>query len=154
MVLARRTLKWIYVSLWMLRICFALLGTGYIHPDEHMQNGEVTSGESESRVLIPATLTQKPEGDILGYHTIRTWEWSPALPIRSIVPAFVTTGIPVWFAKSLFSSEQICARKSTSIPHTACLEEYLAQGIQPTLLFRLERFSFLLMSGLIGKLFG
>ncbi|OAX39301.1 glycosyltransferase family 22 protein [Rhizopogon vinicolor AM-OR11-026] len=113
MVLAKRAFKWIYMGLWMLRICFALFGTGYIHPDEHIQNGEVTSG------------------DLLAYHTIRTWEWSAVLPVRSIVPAFVTTGIPVWFAKFFFS------------------EEHLTQGIQPTLLFRLERFTFLVMSGLI-----
>lgn len=42
------------------------------------------------------------------YHTIRTWEWSAVLPVRSIVPAFATTGIPVWFAKVL-SSEKFCA---------------------------------------------
>jgi len=40
------------MGLWMLRICFALLGTGYIHPDEHMQNGEVTSGESALVFLV------------------------------------------------------------------------------------------------------
>ncbi|OJA17272.1 hypothetical protein AZE42_03048 [Rhizopogon vesiculosus] len=131
MVLSKRAFKWIYTGLWMLRICFALLGTGYIHPDEHMQNGEVTSGESVSRISHFATLIQKPEGDLLTYYTIRTWEWSAALPVRSIVPAFVTTGIPVWFAKFFLS------------------EEHLTQGIQPTLLFRLERFTFLVMSGLI-----
>ncbi|KAG1752252.1 glycosyltransferase family 22 protein [Suillus lakei] len=111
-VLATRTFKWIYAGLWILRICFALFGTGYIHPDEHMQNGEVTSG------------------DLLAYHTIRTWEWSAALsPVRSIVPVFATTGIPILCAK-FFSKN-------------------LAHGMQPILLFRLERFAFLLISGLI-----
>lgn len=33
-----------YAGLWLVRIWFALYGTGYIHPDEHMQNGEVTAG--------------------------------------------------------------------------------------------------------------
>lgn len=36
--------KWAYTGLWLVRIWFALYGTGYIHPDEHMQNGEVTAG--------------------------------------------------------------------------------------------------------------
>ncbi|KAG1740454.1 glycosyltransferase family 22 protein [Suillus paluster] len=112
-MISKRTFKWIYAGLWILRICFALLGTGYIHPDEHMQNGEVTSG------------------DLLAYHTIRTWEWSTALPLRSIVPAFTTTGIPVWFVKFFLS------------------KKHLTQGVQPALLFRLERFAFLVISGLL-----
>lgn len=77
-----------------------------------MQNGEVTSG------------------DLMSYHTIRTWEWSPALPVRSIVPAFATTGIPVWFAKLLS-------------------KKHLTQGVHPVLIFRLERSAFLVASGLI-----
>lgn len=77
-----------------------------------MQNGEVTSG------------------DLMSYHTIRTWEWSPALPVRSIVPAFATTGIPVWFA-TFFS------------------KKHLTQGVHPLLIFRLERSAFLVTSGLI-----
>lgn len=96
----------------MIRICFALLGTAYIHPDEHMQNGEITSGESVSRVSPLVPLTRKHEGDLLSYHTIRTWEWSTALPLRSIVPAFVTTGIPLWFAEFFFNSEQTYAMNS------------------------------------------
>ncbi|KAG2159341.1 glycosyltransferase family 22 protein [Suillus bovinus] len=111
-MISRRKFNWIYVGLWTLRICFALLGTGYIHPDEHMQNGEVTSG------------------DLMPYHTIRTWEWSTALPVRSIVPAFATTGIPLWFAKFF-------------------IEKHLTQGVHPILLFRLERSAFLVISGLI-----
>lgn len=111
-MISTRTFKWIYAGLWTLRICFALLGTGYIHPDEHLQNGEVISG------------------DLMPYHTIRTWEWSAALPVRSIVPAFATTGIPVWFAK-FFS------------------KKHLTQGVHPMSLFRLERSAFLVISGLI-----
>lgn len=111
-MISTRTFKWIYAGLWALRICFALLGTGYIHPDEHLQNGEVTSG------------------DLIAYYTIRTWEWSPALPVRSIVPPFATTGIPVWFAK--FFSKKL-----------------LTRDVHPVLLFRLERSAFLIISGLI-----
>ncbi|KIK38522.1 glycosyltransferase family 22 protein [Suillus luteus UH-Slu-Lm8-n1] len=128
-MISTRTFKWIYAGLWTLRICFALLGTGYIHPDEHMQNGEVTSG------------------DLLAYHTIRTWEWSAALPVRSIVPPFATTGIPVWFAK-FFSSEKIHARTIMQ-SYMACLERHLTREVHPVLLFRLERSAFLIISGLI-----
>lgn len=39
-----RSFQWAYAGLWLIRIWFALYGTGYIHPDEHMQNGEVTAG--------------------------------------------------------------------------------------------------------------
>lgn len=78
-----------------------------------MQNGEVTSG------------------DLLAYHSIRTWEWSTTLPVRSIVPVFATTGIPVWFVKFFFS------------------KNHSTHGVQPTLVFRLERFAFLVISGLI-----
>lgn len=39
-----RPFQWAYAGLWLIRIWFALCGTGYIHPDEHMQNGEVTAG--------------------------------------------------------------------------------------------------------------
>lgn len=35
-----------YAGLLILRACFAIFGTGYIHPDEYFQNGEVTAGES------------------------------------------------------------------------------------------------------------
>lgn len=39
-----RPFKRAYIGLWLVRIWFALYGMGYIHPDEHMQNGEVTAG--------------------------------------------------------------------------------------------------------------
>ena len=37
-------LPMVYLGLVFLRICFALFGTGYIHPDEYFQNGEVEGG--------------------------------------------------------------------------------------------------------------
>jgi hypothetical protein len=33
-----------YAGLLILRACFAVFGTGFIHPDEYFQNGEVTAG--------------------------------------------------------------------------------------------------------------
>ena len=40
----RIKLKRIYIALLVLRLGFALFGPGYIHPDEHFQNGEIISG--------------------------------------------------------------------------------------------------------------
>ena len=34
----------VYIGLVLLRVCFAFLGTGYIHPDEYFQNGEAIAG--------------------------------------------------------------------------------------------------------------
>lgn len=34
----------LYAALVIARIIFAFVGTGYIHPDEYFQNGEVTAG--------------------------------------------------------------------------------------------------------------
>ena len=34
----------LYGALLVIRALLALCGTGYIHPDEHFQNGEVTAG--------------------------------------------------------------------------------------------------------------
>ena len=48
-----RPFKWAYVGLWLVRTWFALYGMGYIHPDEHMQNGEVTAG---TLVLVQISL--------------------------------------------------------------------------------------------------
>lgn len=33
-----------YAALVVARVVFAFAGTGYIHPDEYFQNGEVTAG--------------------------------------------------------------------------------------------------------------
>lgn len=35
-----------YVGLLLIRVFLAISGTGYIHPDEYFQNGEVTAGAS------------------------------------------------------------------------------------------------------------
>ncbi|OCH91187.1 glycosyltransferase family 22 protein [Obba rivulosa] len=78
-----RSLRLVYSGLLVLRAFFALLGKGYIHPDEHFQNGEIMAG------------------DILGLHTFRTWEWNPSLPTRSILPLWFTTGVPYAILESL-----------------------------------------------------
>ncbi|KAI0329794.1 hypothetical protein GY45DRAFT_1279144 [Cubamyces sp. BRFM 1775] len=101
--------RYAYGGLVVLRALFALYGTGYIHPDEYFQNGEVVAGST------------------LGLHSHLTWEWDPVFPCRSIVPVWLTTGIP-------FSVLQL-----------------LLQGRTPTpsLVFVVERLSFLLSSFLL-----
>ena len=47
----QRNLLPIYLGLVFLRVCFALLGTGYIHPDEYFQNGEAIAGKMLLTVL-------------------------------------------------------------------------------------------------------
>ncbi|KDQ54939.1 glycosyltransferase family 22 protein [Jaapia argillacea MUCL 33604] len=76
MQLSLKQWRQIYRSLLVLRVFLAFWGTGYIHPDEYFQNAEVTAGP------------------IFGWHTLRTWEWDPKFPCRSIIPPFLTTGLP------------------------------------------------------------
>ncbi|GJE93065.1 glycosyltransferase family 22 protein [Phanerochaete sordida] len=64
-----------YTLLVIARIVFAFAGMGYIHPDEYFQNGEITAGS------------------VFGLHTLKTWEWDPSFPCRSIVPPALTTGV-------------------------------------------------------------
>ncbi|KAF9224898.1 hypothetical protein BS17DRAFT_731607 [Gyrodon lividus] len=105
---ASRPFKWVYTGLWLTRVYLALFGPGYIHPDEHMQNGEVIAG------------------DILGFHALGTWEWHPASPVRSIVPVFVTTGLPILILRIIFGFD--------------------ATNVRPSTLFRIERLAFLNLS--------
>ena len=41
-------------------------------------------------------------GRTLGLHTYLTWEWDPVFPCRSIVPVWVTTGIPLLLVGKVF----------------------------------------------------
>ncbi|KDQ55203.1 glycosyltransferase family 22 protein [Jaapia argillacea MUCL 33604] len=76
MQLTLKQWRQIYRSLLVLRVFLAFWGTGYIHPDEYFQNAEVTAGP------------------VLGWHTLSTWEWDSKFPCRSIIPPFLTTGLP------------------------------------------------------------
>ncbi|RPD60643.1 hypothetical protein L226DRAFT_545128 [Lentinus tigrinus ALCF2SS1-7] len=98
----------VYSSLLLLRLCFALFGTGYIHPDEWFQNGEAMAGRT------------------LGLHTHLTWEWDPIFPCRSIVPVWLTTGIPLWLVGKLYEGD-----------------------LNPRILFAAERLSFFFWSLLL-----
>ncbi|KAI0672169.1 Alg9-like mannosyltransferase family-domain-containing protein [Trametes maxima] len=101
--------KTLYVALVVLRAIFALFGLGYIHPDEYFQNGEVVAGS------------------ILGMKALLTWEWDPVFPCRSIVPVWLSTGIP-------FSVLNLVLKGQPSSPRT---------------IFVAERLSFLLLSFLL-----
>ena len=89
-----------YAGLLIARACFAIFGTGYIHPDEYFQNGEVTAGMLYLHIFHIFHVSECPsEGRIFGYDVLRTWEWDQSFPIRSILPPLLTTGLPFLFAK-------------------------------------------------------
>ncbi|KAL7284770.1 hypothetical protein ACG7TL_002077 [Trametes sanguinea] len=44
--------RFLYLGLLAIRVCFAFLGTGYIHPDEYFQNGEVVAGQASAPQFI------------------------------------------------------------------------------------------------------
>ncbi|KAI0649779.1 Alg9-like mannosyltransferase family-domain-containing protein [Trametes meyenii] len=102
-------LKALYAVLAVVRAVFALFGPGYIHPDEYFQNGEAVAGS------------------ILGVNTLLTWEWDPVFPCRSIVPVWLSTGIP-------FSILKLVLKGHASSPRA---------------IFTAERLSFLLLSFLL-----
>ena len=55
-----------YIFALALRLYIALFSTAYIHPDEYFQSTEVVAG------------------DLLGIETVRTWEFNPQQPCRSM----------------------------------------------------------------------
>lgn len=70
-----------------------------------MQNGEVTAGT----LLFGSNSTfidMSEEGNVFGFHALTTWEWDPDLPVRSILPVFATTGLPLLCLRLLFGREE------------------------------------------------
>eukprot|EP00958_Prasinococcus_capsulatus_P026080 scaffold4564_cov369-Prasinococcus_capsulatus_cf.AAC.7 len=68
----------------LLRVARVLVfthGLGYIHPDEHFQSSEVTA-----RALLSLS-------------TRTAWEWCTPKPARSIVSAFLSSGVPHWLER-------------------------------------------------------
>ncbi|KAI8988994.1 Alg9-like mannosyltransferase family-domain-containing protein [Trametes punicea] len=104
-----RLLRYAYIGLVITRVCFALLGTGYIHPDEYFQNGEAAAGRA------------------LGLSSVLTWEWDPVFPCRSIIPVWLSTGVPFSILRFFVKGH---------VPG-------------PRLIFSVERVSFLLSSFLL-----
>ncbi|KAJ2862960.1 alpha 1,2 mannosyltransferase [Coemansia aciculifera] len=74
----------LYGGLLVGRVLFSVLPS-YIHPDEFFQSSEIAAS------------------DILRVTGHRTWEFSPAAPVRSIVPIYMYAGVPM-FVLSFFSS--------------------------------------------------
>lgn len=101
--LFRRT----YATLLIVRLGLGIFGTGYIHPDEYFQNGEVTAGTLRLQDQTSMSSDTTPSGEIFGFHTLRTWEWGSALPVRSVLPPYITTGLPFLFAKTCLNGRII-----------------------------------------------
>ncbi|TKA70236.1 hypothetical protein B0A55_06875 [Friedmanniomyces simplex] len=72
----------LYLFLVCLRLYFAL-SPSYIHPDEHFQGPEITTGE------------------IFHWPSHRTWEFTSAHPIRSLFPLWLVYGPPLTVLKWL-----------------------------------------------------
>lgn len=104
--IGRPSLRSIYLGLVIVRVCLALFGTGYIHPDEYFQNGEAIAGEKHSMSLGGTKAYIKP-GKTLGLNAVQTWEWSSVFPCRSIVPVWLTTGVPFSILRLLYNGEYL-----------------------------------------------
>ncbi|KAJ2840115.1 alpha 1,2 mannosyltransferase, partial [Coemansia sp. 'formosensis'] len=66
----------LYAGLLIARVLFSVL-PAYIHPDEFFQSSEIAAS------------------DILQVAGLRTWEFSPLAPVRSIVPIYMYAGSPM-----------------------------------------------------------
>ena len=96
----------LYLLLLLVRFYFAL-SPSYIHPDEHFQGVEVIAGTlrpSAPQPLSPSALPAyilidparlAPTGDIFGWQTTRTWEFTSPKPIRSVFPLWAAYGLPM-----------------------------------------------------------
>lgn len=90
---SRSAFRWIYAALWVIRVLFALYGTGYIHPDEHMQNAEITAGTCGLRINAKA---HNDGRDPSGH------PWIPHDEILGVEPSFSPEGChpylyDIWF---------------------------------------------------------
>lgn len=84
-------------------------------------------------------------GAILGWHGLRSWEWDPAFPCRSIVPPFLTTGLPLAATKVLFPGSYPIAWR-IEIPSHSAIEHVSGHDV-----FLIERLSSLVLSFVLGK---
>ncbi|KAI5810155.1 Alg9-like mannosyltransferase family-domain-containing protein [Peziza echinospora] len=66
----------LYLVLVAVRL-YCALAPSYIHPDEHFQGPEVIAG------------------DIFGWQTTKTWEFTSPQPIRSVFPLWAAYGVPM-----------------------------------------------------------
>jgi hypothetical protein len=90
--MAGGTLSWrgVYHALLVLRLLLALGSTGYVHPDEWFQSGEAVAGESfMSHSLILPQADSALAGPWLNVDALRTWEFDPASPARSLASIYL-----------------------------------------------------------------
>lgn len=81
----------VWTALVGLRLLIALNSSAIIHPDEHFQNPEIT------------VATVFDYGDHNAQQLLRTWEWQGPAPCRSIVPAYISTGLAFQALKRFIS---------------------------------------------------
>ena len=90
--MAGGALSWrgVYRALLALRLLLALGTTGYVHPDEWFQSGEAVAGESfRSHPLILPQADGARAGPWLNVDALRTWEFDPASPARSLASIYL-----------------------------------------------------------------
>ena len=63
-----------------------------------------SDGRSAHIVHNQCKLLEPRPGSILGVKSVRTWEWDPNFPVRSILPPLITTGIPFLALRNFASS--------------------------------------------------
>ena len=83
-------------------------------------------------------------GNVFGLHTVQTWEWDSRSPCRSVVPPFLTTGVPYFLLRFAWRG------KSCRIGMVNILS-FIAP-VSSQLLFYLERIAFLVLSFILGEL--
>ncbi len=64
------SLRNVYLGLVLLRLVFAIFGTGYIHPDEYFQNGEASAGTNRVSELLSTILEQFWQQDMSSDSTL------------------------------------------------------------------------------------
>jgi len=92
-MLSRRRALAAYTALALLRVLVAFTSPSFIHPDEHFQNPEVAASLS---------FTYAATGD----PPLRTWEWRPPSPCRSLVPVVASTGLAFELLKLFVGSSE------------------------------------------------
>lgn len=79
----------------IVRLYFAL-SPSYIHPDEHFQGPEVIAGRESFACHGGSYMANDLfTGDIFGWQTLRTWEFTSEMPIRSVFPLSLIFGLPM-----------------------------------------------------------
>lgn len=92
----------LYLVLVLARLYFAL-SPSYIHPDEHFQGPEIIAGRlQQTAAATTFNYTDFSQGEVFGYPTYKTWEFTSSQPIRSIFPCWLIYGWPLTVLKWLW----------------------------------------------------